>query len=87
MALRGVLIGEGGTPFQKRRRKSVAVVVLGDIGRSPRMQYHAMSLVGEDEAVDVALIGYRGERCVPAVQGHRRVTQHFVDPVAGKALR
>ena len=27
-------------------RRTVAVVVLGDIGRSPRMQYHCMSLAG-----------------------------------------
>ncbi|CAD6253437.1 unnamed protein product [Miscanthus lutarioriparius] len=26
------------------RRKRAAVVVLGDIGRSPRMQYHSLSL-------------------------------------------
>ena len=29
-----------------QRRQHVAVVVLGDVGRSPRMQYHATSLAG-----------------------------------------
>ena len=28
----------------RKRRGRAAVVVLGDIGRSPRMQYHALSL-------------------------------------------
>jgi beta-1,4-mannosyltransferase len=36
--------------------QSVAVVVLGDIGRSPRMQYHCISLARSGIAVD--LIGY-----------------------------
>jgi hypothetical protein len=29
------------------RRKRAAVVVLGDIGRSPRMQYHTLSLANQ----------------------------------------
>jgi beta-1,4-mannosyltransferase len=36
----------------------VQVLVLGDIGRSPRMQYHAISLVKMGRKVD--LIGYKG---------------------------
>jgi hypothetical protein len=38
----------------------IQVVVLGDIGRSPRMQYHAMSIARRGCHVD--LIGYLGER-------------------------
>jgi beta-1,4-mannosyltransferase len=37
---------------------SVQVVVLGDIGRSPRMQYHALSLAKHGARVDV--VGFRG---------------------------
>lgn len=37
----------------------VQVLVLGDIGRSPRMQYHAISLEKMGRRVD--LIGYKGE--------------------------
>ncbi|KAJ2326648.1 mannosyltransferase, partial [Coemansia sp. RSA 2681] len=37
-------------------RKRVAILVLGDIGRSPRMQYHALSLAKAGLLVD--LIGY-----------------------------
>ncbi|CAO0800433.1 unnamed protein product [Mucor circinelloides] len=39
-----------------RRRLMVQVVVLGDIGRSPRMRYHATSLA--DSGCTVDLIGY-----------------------------
>jgi beta-1,4-mannosyltransferase len=37
---------------------SVQIVVLGDIGRSPRMQYHALSVAKHAGRVD--LIGYKG---------------------------
>lgn len=37
----------------------VQVVVLGDAGRSPRMQYHCLSLVQQKYTVD--LIGYGGK--------------------------
>jgi beta-1,4-mannosyltransferase len=37
---------------------SVQVLVLGDIGRSPRMQYHAMSIAKHGGRVDV--VGYAG---------------------------
>ena len=34
------------------------IVVLGDIGRSPRMQYHALSFAAE--GFDVTMLGYGG---------------------------
>ena len=37
----------------------VQVVVLGDMGRSPRMQYHCLSLIQQHYNVDY--IGYGGE--------------------------
>jgi beta-1,4-mannosyltransferase len=37
---------------------SAQVLVLGDIGRSPRMQYHAMSIAKHGGRVDI--IGYKG---------------------------
>lgn len=43
--------GEGGV--------SVHVLVLGDIGRSPRMMYHALSIAKHGGKVN--LIGYLGE--------------------------
>lgn len=36
----------------------IQVVVLGDVGRSPRMQYHCLSLVQLDYKVE--LVGYGG---------------------------
>jgi beta-1,4-mannosyltransferase len=42
---------------------SVQVLVLGDIGRSPRMQYHAMSIAKHGGRVDV--IGYKGAMFFP----------------------
>lgn len=45
----------------------VAVLVLGDVGRSPRMQYHALSLASHN-GTDVVLVGYSGERCVPELE-------------------
>jgi hypothetical protein len=39
-------------------KKTVTIVVLGDIGRSPRMRYHALSLA--QEGYFVHFIGYGG---------------------------
>lgn len=38
----------------------VVVLVLGDIGRSPRMQYHSLSIARKGGLVD--LVGYDGTR-------------------------
>ena len=38
--------------------RHVCIVVLGDIGRSPRMLYHAISLA--DEGFKVYIVGYKG---------------------------
>lgn len=41
------------------RKPSVQILVLGDIGRSPRMQYHALSIA--NHGGEVQLIGYHGK--------------------------
>lgn len=41
-----------------RESVRVQVLVLGDIGRSPRMQYHALSIARHGGKVD--LVGYNG---------------------------
>ena len=42
-------------------KRNVVVMVLGDIGRSPRMQYHSLSLANVEEAdVQVDFIGFKG---------------------------
>ncbi|OCK79604.1 glycosyltransferase family 33 protein [Lepidopterella palustris CBS 459.81] len=50
---------------------SVQVVVLGDIGRSPRMQYHAISIAKHRGRVD--LIGYRESEIHPDVLSNPRI--------------
>lgn len=51
-----------------------AVIVLGDLGRSPRMQYHAASLA--EAGHDVDLVGLEGAPPIPAIADHPRVTCH-----------
>ncbi|TYZ61257.1 hypothetical protein PybrP1_004427 [[Pythium] brassicae (nom. inval.)] len=49
------------------RQRHAVVMVLGDVGRSPRMQYHALSLalLAPPAALRVSVVGHAGERCVP----------------------
>ena len=51
-----------------------AVIVIGDLGRSPRMQYHAVSLAAAGSEVD--LIGLEGAPTVPAVSENPRIRVH-----------
>ncbi|CAN9318525.1 unnamed protein product, partial [Alternaria alternata] len=48
---------DGKDPVKWKQGRSVQVVVLGDIGRSPRMQYHALSIA--KHGAKVFLIGYQ----------------------------
>lgn len=52
-------IKDGKDPVNWKQGRSVQVVVLGDIGRSPRMQYHALSIA--KHGGKVFLIGYQGQ--------------------------
>lgn len=56
--LLGMYIFDNTGALGVRKRLMVQVVVLGDIGRSPRMRYHAASLA--DSGCTVDLIGYTG---------------------------
>lgn len=49
-------------PRNQHSLRSVAILVLGDIGRSPRMMYHAQSFAENGFVTD--LIGYGGVRRV-----------------------
>lgn len=51
-----------------------AVIVLGDLGRSPRMQYHALSLAAAGGEVD--LVGLEGADVMPAVASNTRIRVH-----------
>jgi len=61
------------------RVREAVVLVLGDVGRSPRMQYHALSLA-QLEGVHVSLVGYAGEKCCPPVEASGNITQIRMRP-------
>ncbi|OAO11747.1 chitobiosyldiphosphodolichol beta-mannosyltransferase [Blastocystis sp. ATCC 50177/Nand II] len=52
------------------------VVVLGDIGRSPRMQYHCLSLAAE--GVDVNVVAYDGKRCCEEVESNDKIHKYLI---------
>ena len=56
-----------------------AVVVAGDLGRSPRMQYHAHALAAS--GVDVSVIGYQGAPLPKFLTDNPRISIHrFYEP-------
>lgn len=63
------------------------VLVLGDVGRSPRMQYHALSLAREGALVD--LVGYAGSAPLPELAAHPgvRILTLRPPPAAGSGWR
>lgn len=75
--------GDPGGILEQSGVSHVVVVVLGDVGRSPRMQYHAMSLASH--GVRVTLVGYSGERCIGAVEDSPLVdtSRRFDPPLSG----
>ncbi|KAJ5651646.1 CAZyme family GT33 [Penicillium longicatenatum] len=56
----------------KKTKTSVQILVLGDIGRSPRMQYHALSIARNDG--QVVIIGYTESEPHPDLISHPNVT-------------
>ncbi|XP_069702076.1 chitobiosyldiphosphodolichol beta-mannosyltransferase isoform X1 [Periplaneta americana] len=58
--------------------KCVCVVVLGDIGRSPRMQYHSLSFAKEGYDVDV--VGYSGSEPIKELSEHPKVKIRYLAP-------
>jgi beta-1,4-mannosyltransferase len=63
----------------------VVIVVLGDFGQSPRMQYHALALA--DSGRDVEVIAYAGSAPVRAVSDHPRITMHLTRAPIAAARR
>ncbi|KAL0237477.1 hypothetical protein PCE1_000874 [Barthelona sp. PCE] len=53
-----------------------AVLVLGELGRSPRMQYHCLSLA--KRKADVTFIGYPGSNPHPEIIENHRITQRYL---------
>lgn len=83
------------SPGSKRSIR-IQILVLGDIGRSPRMQYHALSIAKHGGFVD--LIGYHGEYHVlwqynadiksadselhPRITSNSRITVYPISPIS-----
>ncbi|PYR56215.1 MAG: hypothetical protein DMF91_22440 [Acidobacteria bacterium] len=55
-----------------------AVVALGDLGRSARMQYHAHALAAQ--GVDVDLVGFEGTPLPRAIADEPRIAVHRLSP-------
>ncbi|RAL03676.1 chitobiosyldiphosphodolichol beta-1,4 mannosyltransferase [Aspergillus ibericus CBS 121593] len=53
-------------------KTTVQILVLGDIGRSPRMQYHALSVARNGGHVDI--IGYHESDVHPEISSHPRIS-------------
>ena len=62
----------------------VTTVVLGDLGRSPRMQYHAEALAAHEVDVDVVACG--GSAVHPETRIHPRITCHLLPPTRERSL-
>ncbi|XP_074317204.1 UDP-glycosyltransferase TURAN [Silene latifolia] len=58
-----------------KKRGRAAVVVLGDIGRSPRMQYHALSLARQ-ASLKVDIVAYGGSDPHAAILEHPSIFIH-----------
>ena len=69
----------GGFIGKDRSANRIQVLVLGDIGRSPRMQYHALSIA--KHGVQVDLIGYRESDIHPDILANpNAIRVHALNP-------
>lgn len=65
------------------RKKRAIILVLGDIGRSPRMMYHARSL--SMAGINVDLCGYEGEKVIDGLFGNKgEVNLHYIPTIKTK---
>ena len=62
---------------KKDGKPLIQVVVLGDVGHSPRMQYHTLSLA-ESGRVRVELIGYKGSKPIEKLSSHQDVRIRYL---------
>ncbi|KAF1840287.1 glycosyltransferase family 33 protein [Cucurbitaria berberidis CBS 394.84] len=63
---------DGKDPLKWRQGRTVQILVLGDIGRSPRMQYHALSIAKHGGRV--FLIGYQESEIHPDIVSNPLIT-------------
>ncbi|XP_032669368.1 chitobiosyldiphosphodolichol beta-mannosyltransferase-like [Odontomachus brunneus] len=58
--------------------KNICVVVLGDVGRSPRMQYHAISFAKQGYTVNI--IGYPGSPPLQEISENAHISVYYLQP-------
>ncbi|XP_014237472.1 chitobiosyldiphosphodolichol beta-mannosyltransferase [Trichogramma pretiosum] len=58
----------------RQKTKKICIVILGDIGRSPRMQYHAASFL--KEGYEVEIVGYHDTKLIDELQGNAKLKVH-----------
>jgi len=63
---------------RKGQQNRIAVVVMGDVDRSPRMINHALSAASITKDLQVDLIGYRGNSLPYAVETNRRIRTRYL---------
>ncbi|CAG8284251.1 unnamed protein product [Penicillium salamii] len=61
-----------GSKDSPKPKTAVQILVLGDIGRSPRMQYHALSIA--KQGGDVVIIGYKESDPHPEISSHPNIS-------------
>ena len=85
-------MSKSSTPHQSSQPKPskepgrIAVVVLGDIDRSPRMLNHALSLARHTD-YNVDLIGYRGNSLPEEVQRMTQIRTRYLSTAIVDILR
>ncbi|KAF5974171.1 beta-1 4-mannosyltransferase [Fusarium coicis] len=73
-----ILIPTRYQPSQKPEDDHIQILVVGDVGRSPRMQYHALSVAKHGRNVDI--VGYKETSRHPDLIGNPRVTMYALPP-------
>ncbi len=61
-----------------KRDQRVLVLVLGDLGRSPRMQLHSKSLA--DAGFEVDFVGYKGTQVPAFLLNNAKIHIHRLNP-------
>ncbi len=61
------------------QHRRLAVVVMGDVDRSPRMRNHALSAAENlDPSWSIDLIGYEGQALPESVRKNKRITARYI---------
>ncbi|ATY64461.1 beta-1,4-mannosyltransferase, putative [Cordyceps militaris CM01] len=66
-------------PAEDSKNNHIQIIVLGDIGRSPRMQYHAISIAKHGKKVDIIALKETARH--PELIGNPNATLYPLDPL------